>query len=375
MSALLSQTVLLAAITTASAWLQLGGTLDPRVGPSRGADRSAPSVDSPEDRVRVADPVAPASPVPPAAATEPPGGSRVVVVVGAPGEPDYGGVFARAADFWARACAQAGVNYAVVGREPAADSSDLDQLREAIERARQAEGETGPLWLVLLGHGTFDGKEAKFNLRGPDLTGAESATLLKPFRRPLVVINCASASAPFLRALAGPERVIVTATRSGYEQNYARFGQYLAEAIAAPAADLDRDGQTSVLEAFLQASRQVATFYEQAGRLATEHALLDDNGDGLGTPADWFRGLRAVKKAGDIAALDGVRAHQLHLVPSAAERELPPAVRQRRDQLERLIAALREAKPQLSEADYYQQLEPVLVELARLYEGLPAANR
>src|SRR5213075_927990 len=98
-------------------------------------------------------------------------------------------------------------------------------------------------------------------------------------------------------------RVIVAAARSGYEQNYARFGQYMAEAIADPTADLDKDGQTSLLEAFLTASRRVAEYYATEGRMVTEHALLDDNGDGFGTPADWFRGIRAVKAAKDGAPL------------------------------------------------------------------------
>src|SRR5262249_12227251 len=155
-----------------------------------------------------------------------------------------------------------------------------------------------------------------------------------------------------------------TATRSGYEQNYTRFGQYLAEEITDSEADLDKDGQTSLLEAFLFASRRVAQFYQLEGRLATEHALVDDNGDGLGTPADWFRGIRAVKKAKDGAALDGVRAHQFHLLRNDAERTLLAAVRLKRDELELAIAKLRESKSTLSEDEYYRKLEPLMLELA-----------
>jgi len=221
---------------------------------------------------------------------------------------------------------------------------------------------------VLIGHGTFDGKEGKFNLRGPDLSATELAGELKPFRRPLAVINCASSSGPFLHKLTATNRVIVVAARSGYEQNYARFGQYMAEAIANPQADLDKDGQTSLLEAFLMASRQVAEFYNTAGRLATEHALIEDNGDGLGTPAEWFRGIRSVKKPKEGASADGLRAHQMHLVRSDQERKLSSEVRARRDELELAIARLRDAKNQAKEDDYYEQLEKLLTELARLYE-------
>ena len=90
--------------------------------------------------------------------------------------------------------------------------------------------------------------------------------------------------------------MIVTATKSGFEQNFARFGQHLADALADAAADLDGDGQTSLLEAYLTASRATAEFYRQSGRLATEHALLEDTGDGLAMPADWYRGVRPAQK-------------------------------------------------------------------------------
>src|SRR5262249_49838176 len=139
----------------------------------------------------------------------------------------------------------------------------------------------GELWLVFIGHGTYDGKTAKFNLCGPDISADELATAMKPCRRPLVVIQCASASGPFLKALSAPGRVVIAATRSGYEVNVTRFGDFMARAIADPTADLDKDGQTSLLEAFLMAARQVEQSYKDQGRLMTEHALLDDNGDGL----------------------------------------------------------------------------------------------
>ena len=100
----------------------------------------------------------------------------------------------------------------------------------------------------------------------------------------------------------------------------------------------------------------------------TEHALLDDNGDGLGTPADWFRGLRAIKKPKDNAGLDGLLAQQFRLVPSQSERKLTPEQRSRRDTLERAVLLYREKKGQMSEEDYYRQLEHLLLPLARFYE-------
>ena len=219
----------------------------------------------------------------------------------------------------------------------------------------------------------IDGREAKFNLRGPDVTDLELSEWLAPYKRPVVIINCASASGPFINRLSGNNRVVVTATKSGYETNFARFGQYLAEAIADQHADLDKDGQVSLLEAFLTASSRVDEYYRTHSQLATEHALLDDNGDRLGTPANWFRGVRATQRAKDGAALDGTRAHQLHLIPSDRERGIPAEIRQQRDQLELSIAALRDQKDKLGEEEYYVRLEKLMVELARLYREIAGA--
>jgi hypothetical protein len=224
---------------------------------------------------------------------------------------------------------------------------------------------------VLIGHGTYDGREAKFNLRGPDFSDAELAQWLSPVKRPLAVINCASASGPFLKKLAGPNRVVVTATRAGSENNFARFGEHLSEAVVDPGADLDKDGQTSLLEAFIAASHRVEEFYKEDARLATEHALLEDNGDGLGIPADWFQGTRATKSAKDGAPLDGLRAHQWHLKLSDAEKALPAEFRAKRDALELEVEALRAKKASLGEADYYARLEKLLLQLARLYRDNP----
>ena len=142
-----------------------------------------------------------------------------------------------------------------------------------------------------------------------------------------------------------------------------------SDLIGSPDADLDKDGQTSLLEAYLLAASRVTEFYETEGRLATEHPLLDDNGDGLGTPPDWFRGVRAVKKAKDGATVDGLRAHQFVLVRSEQERKLSPAVRAKRDEIELAIGKLRERKSELPEPEYYQKLEPLLLDLARLYQS------
>ena len=289
----------------------------------------------------------------------------VIVVVGAPGTSEYESEFRQTADLWASICSRAPADLIRIGG--AAESgatTDRDRLRP--ELARQATRAETPLWLILIGHGTFDRRHARFNLAGPDVTEAELAEWLTPVTRPLVVVNGGSSSGPFLGMLSGPGRVVITATRSGGEHNFTRFGRYFAEALAGTDGDLDKDGQVSLLEAFLKGGRDVEEFYRSKSRLATEHALLDDNGDRLGTQVDWFRGIRAIKQARDGAELDGTRAHRFSLIRGGAEQALSPDQLARRDQLELELEELRAAKGTLREDDYYARLEPILVELARI---------
>jgi hypothetical protein len=296
------------------------------------------------------------------AATQP----TVILVVGAPGTPEYGADFDRWAGLWAAAASQGSAAVVRIGSDPPGTTTDRDRLQQAI--ADHASASESPLWIVLIGHGTFDGREAKFNLRGPDITAADVLGWLAAVQRPVVVVNCASASGPWVPTLSGPNRIIAAATRSGDEQNFARFGDFLARSIADPAAaDLDKDGQVSLLEALVRAGTDVAEYYRSHSQLATEHALIDDNGDRQGTPAEWFRGTRVVTTAKSGAEPDGLRSHQVHLVPNDREQRLTPDQRHRRDELERSIEALRKQKATLADDAYYTQLEPILLELARLY--------
>jgi hypothetical protein len=294
-----------------------------------------------------------------------------MTIVGAPGEEEFGRNFVQWAGLWEKAAAKSGARFVGFGLATNQAATDRDQVRDYL--ASQLTNNASELWLVMLGHGTFDGKEARFNLRGPDFTATEFSEWLKPLTKPLAVIDASSSSGPFLNRLSAPGRVVITATRSGHEANYARFGQHLSESIGNLDADLDKDGQTSLLEAFLMASRNVLEFYKAEGRLATEHPLLDDNGDGLGTPPDWFRGVRAIKAAKNGAPLDGLRAHQFHLLRNDEDKRLAPELRARRDSLELSIAKLRDSKKEMDEEAYYGKLEQLLLELARIYEKAGAA--
>lgn len=306
----------------------------------------------------------------------------VLVIVGAAGAPEYAAGFTAAAEAWRKASAAGGARCTIIGAAgveeeaaPEGTPSDKDRVQQWL--GALAADEAAPVWIAYIGHGTFDGREARLNLRGPDLSATEMQAWLAPLHRPLVFVHGGSASGPFLPALSGPGRIIVTATEGGNEVNYARLGERLAEAVADPDADLDQDGQTTVLEAFLSAAQRVQVFYTEAQRMATEHALIDDNGDKRGTPPDWFRGTHATKKAEGGATIDGLAAHRVALVLSEAERRLTPTQRAERDRLEDELERLRGRKATTPARDYLRELEILLRKLSAIYQApaTPMADR
>jgi hypothetical protein len=297
-------------------------------------------------------------------------------VVGAPGEAEFGTQFETWSDAWK--ALEKSASLAWVGRTDAleekpaetasesASPSDKVRLLDWIGENSEAYAEH---WIVLLGHGTHDSAGTKFNLRGPDLTAEELAKAIEGKNGTWIVIVCASSSGPFLSKLSGPNRVVITATKSGAEQNFSRFGKYLSEAIADPDSDLDHDRSLSVLEAFLSASNRVSKHYSDEGLLATEQALLDDNGDGRGTAASFFRGVRAVKAPSDGAKLDGSLARRIPLYSSEFQPWWNAANRELLLQLEAQVDELRSRKSQMSEDDYYSELEPILCKVADIIHG------
>lgn len=305
-------------------------------------------------------------------AQEPPTQSpHIILVMGAPGNAEYAEQFSEWAGHWQDVAKQSGATLVQIGTgEDQPKPNDRERFEEAVQATDPDAA--GALWIVMIGHGTYARQVAKFNLRGPDISASDLARWLEPVKRPTIVVNCASSSAPFINKLSATNRVVVTSTKSGSQYNFSRFGDHFARAIASPDSDLDHDDEVSVHEAFLRASAEVRQFYESEGRIATEHALIDDNGDGRGTPARMFRGVRPVSKAKDGAQLDGKKAIRITLSPAAERLPLTTAEWKRRDELETELEKLHAQKDKLSSQEYDTRIEPIMIELANIYRAAEA---
>jgi hypothetical protein len=249
---------------------------------------------------------------------------------------------------------------------PVMARADAGEVRKAFARIKaQARPETLVL-VILIGHGSFDSQVAKFNLVGPDLAAKDYAALLGSLQsRHVVFINCSSASGEFIKPLSGAGRVIITATRSGNEQNITTFADSLIAALRDPAADADKNGRLSVLEVFNYTSNKVAEYYKQKDLLATEHALIDDNGDGVGHEFG--------------AAGDGAIAALTFLDPrpaaqAAADPELARLLDQRQ-RLEEEIGKLKSRKADMKPEEYDAELERLLVELAKANQAIKGQQK
>lgn len=307
---------------------------------------------------------------------------RLVLVIGAEGEPEYGKQFSQWAQSWQQIARDAGWQWLQIGGPSEPNANDLERLKQEIDQwSQSADASNMSYVLVLVGHGTAQKGEAKFNLRGPDLSAKDLAKWLAAVPSQVVVINNASASSPFINALSGNRRIIVTATKSEQESNFCRFGEYLPQALLNPESDLDHDDQVSLVEAVIHAANRTREFYESEGRIQTEHALLDDNGDTRGSPAEALAAMMrgesfemkpdpsSSKNRTPIArSWDGVAAARLVFPNLNRAAELDEAEEAKRTELEDELARVRQSKTSLEEAEYFHRLEQSLVKLAEFYE-------
>ena len=238
----------------------------------------------------------------------------------------------------------------------AADRAGIEQglaaLREQVQPGDQ-------ITLYLIGHGSGAEEEAKFNIVGPDITGPEFAVLLDQFdQQDMVIINSTSASYGFSTALSSEGRVVISSTRSPSERYDPIFSRYFIEALDSRRGDRDKNNRVSMLEAFRYAKASVEQWYEEQGRLASEHAGLDDNGDALfslNPTQDDNDGRLA-----EIAYIDRLADDSAGLSPEAL------GLKARMQELERSVIILRGRKADYLEADYWQRMEGLLIDLARV---------
>jgi hypothetical protein len=226
--------------------------------------------------------------------------------------------------------------------------STREAVEEAVTGIAARSKPDDQVIIVLIGHGTFDGRSASFNLPGPDLSVADWTRLLdKLSAQRVAFVNTAPASGAFVQPLAAPGRTIVAATRTGGERNETIFAQFFAGAFADDSADADRNGHVSVLEAFNYAKTKVVSAFEQDGLLLTEHATLDDSSDGR------------------LAGMLHLTAHPADggLKVDVSDPEMRALVGER-EEIQKQIDALKLQKDRIEPARYEQEMERLLTDLA-----------
>ncbi|HEY6805678.1 MAG TPA: hypothetical protein VI306_19015 [Pyrinomonadaceae bacterium] len=288
-----------------------------------------------------------------------------VIINGASGEEEYGKQFQQwTNDLQTALSNRYGFDVAkiIVLKEAQATAAEVRKTFTTLKTELQPDN---VLFVFFIGHGSFDGKESKFNLVGPDLPASEYNVLFTalPTKR-VVVLNMSSASGEFAKGLSAKGRIVITATRNGQETNATHFPGFFIDALNATDSDTDQDGHISVLEAFTYANRLTAEFYTRSGRLATEHALLEDNGDGVGHER--------------VEAGEGLLARATYLdsltVAEAAENVAVAKLLRERTRLEGEIEQLIARKSNLQETEYETNLERLFIELAKVNRSIKQAG-
>lgn len=288
------------------------------------------------------------------------GATYTVIVAGLGGEPDYEQRFTAAAKDLDRAFRSAGPTAHV--RTLTGAEATAAHFREAMGAVAREAKDEDDFALILIGHGSFDGADYKFNFVGPDLTATEMAALCdRVAARKQLVVDTTSASGGALQAFERPGRAVIAATKSGTEKNATVFARYWAQAFQDPAADTDKSDSVSAMEAFRYAAQKTAAFYEAEKRLATEHAVFNDVGHG-----------DAVREAADRQGMLLSSMTLLRIGPNqlAANDPAKRALLDRKEELEQKIDGLKYQKAAMDPADYRKQLTDALVELAKVQEKL-----
>jgi hypothetical protein len=274
--------------------------------------------------------------------------THVLVVTGVAGDDEHAKKFEKwAAAFIATAKTKEAVPDANITLLADRNATKANVEKAFSDLAAKSKG-TDTIFVLLIGHGSYDGRVAAFNLMGPDLAAEEYAKLLGKFTtQKIVFVNTTSASGEFLKVLAGPGRVIVTATKTGGERNDTEFPEFFVAAFGDTAADRDRNGHVSVGEAFEYAKTKVTQSFQQRGSIQTEHAVLEDSGEGQ------FASMTFLGSAGSASTLN----------VDTSDPAMKALVDQR-DALEQQIAGLRLRKASMPQEQYDAEMEKLLTAMA-----------
>ena len=217
----------------------------------------------------------------------------LLILVGLAGDPEHGELFHKWGGELAEAAGKLGVpaDHVVYlvdqpgEGERVSGKATVEEIGKTFDRFAKLATADDAVYVVLIGHGSYDGKSAKFNLPGPDMSGADFNTQFRKLpTKQIVFVDTTSASGPMINDLSAPGRVIITATRNGAENFSTLFGGYFVDALTGDEADADKNRRVTMLEAFQFAKAAVQRAYDKEGLLSTEHAVLDDNGDKAGSP-------------------------------------------------------------------------------------------
>ena len=271
---------------------------------------------------------------------------HVVVVEGLGGDQRYTDQFAEQVDSVSRASET--VTRAELIKVFRSESVSRDAVLEHFGNLAAETASTDQVAVYLVGHGSYDDQEYKFNIAGPDLTDTDVRDAMDalPSEHQLLV-NTSSASGALAEMLESERRLLILATRSGIERHATRFGGYFFAALNNPTADLNKNEVVSVSEAFQFADRQVDDYFSRNDQLATEHPRMEGS-----------RGDRFV-----VARLSAQRS----IEQQSGQQQLDPELQRlidARDVLNGQIDELRLAREQMSPEEYQADLLQKLLQLA-----------
>jgi len=278
--------------------------------------------------------------------------STVVIVQGLGGNETYSEQFTAQVD--ALADAVATLSPAPVTRVFRGDEAQREPILEHLAALADTVAEDDQLFVYLIGHGSYDEEEYKFNVAGPDLTDADLKTALDAIPTSnQVVVNTSSASGAAADVWQSDERVVITATRSGSERHATRFGEHFAASLNDPAADIDKNRIVTAQEAFNFADRRVSDYFESNGSLPTEHARLD------GDRAARFSLARLQEDRADPTVAD-----------TLANDPLLEELTTERDDITAKIETLRLSRDTMPPDQYRSKLLAVMLELAEAEDAI-----